>query len=205
MDESEQVINKSCTLYDPNPVTGEGAYGCNTFGFQTYSNRTLRLDILGSFETFGIKHDVTFGSSQLRQLIELPPTFDTYGAAPYTANNLYNPRYYPAVHSDIAPISNKISRNAVVDSRVFSRLHPVRAALGPVDGSQRGQQQGQVERCDRSAGRNARQRPVAEFLPVQCAVSGGVLSRPVGQYWSVKLPSRPSDGERQQHGRRPCF
>jgi iron complex outermembrane recepter protein len=94
-DESEQVINKSCTLYDPNPVTGEGAYGCNTFGFQTYSNRTLRLDILGSFETFGIKHDVTFGSSQLRQLIELPPTFDTYGAAPYDANNLYDPRYYP--------------------------------------------------------------------------------------------------------------
>src|SRR3984957_12768101 len=94
-DESEKVINKSCTLFDPDVVTGEGAFGCNTFGFQTYSNRTLRLDILGSFETFGIKHDVTFGSSQLRQLIELPPTFDTYGAAPYDANNLYDPRYYP--------------------------------------------------------------------------------------------------------------
>jgi hypothetical protein len=25
-------------------------------------------------------------------------------------------------------------------------------------------------------------------------VSGGVLSRPVGQYWSVKVPSKPSDG-----------
>src|ERR1700676_5633434 len=25
-------------------------------------------------------------------------------------------------------------------------------------------------------------------------VSGGVLSRPVGQYWSVTVPSRPSDG-----------
>ena len=25
-------------------------------------------------------------------------------------------------------------------------------------------------------------------------VSGGVLSRPVGQYWSVRVPSRPSDG-----------
>jgi iron complex outermembrane receptor protein len=94
-DEKEQVINKSCTLYDPNPVSGEGAYGCNTFGFQVYANRTLRLDILGSFETFGIKHDVTVGVSQLRQLIELPATFDDYGDAPYTANNLFDPRYYP--------------------------------------------------------------------------------------------------------------
>ena len=93
-DESEKVINKSCTLFDPNVVTGEGAFGCNTFGFQTYSNRSLRFDVLGSFETFGIKHDVTIGAAQLRQFIELPPTFDTYGAPPYTANNLYDPRYY---------------------------------------------------------------------------------------------------------------
>lgn len=94
-EESETVLNKSCTLYDPNAVTGEGAYSCNTFGFQTYSNRTYRLDILGSFLTFGVKHDVTVGISQLRQFILLPPTFDSYGAPPYTANNLYNPRYYP--------------------------------------------------------------------------------------------------------------
>lgn len=94
-DESEKVINKSCTLFDPNVVTGEGAFGCNTFGFGTYANRSLRLDLLGSFETFGIKHDVTVGAAQLRQFIELPPTFDTYGAPPYTANNLYDPRYYP--------------------------------------------------------------------------------------------------------------
>ena len=93
-DESEKVINKSCTLFDPNVITGEGAFGCNTFGFETYSNRSLRLDLLGSFETFGIKHDVTVGAAQLRQFIELPPSFDTYGAAPYTANNLYDPRYY---------------------------------------------------------------------------------------------------------------
>jgi iron complex outermembrane receptor protein len=93
--ESEEVLNKSCTLNDPNPVTGEGAYACGTFGFQTYANRTLRLDILGSFQTFGITHDVTVGVSQLRQVIELPPSFDTYGAPPYNANNLYSPRDYP--------------------------------------------------------------------------------------------------------------
>ena len=93
--ESEDVLNKACTLNDPNPITGEGAYACGTFGFQTYSNRTLRLDILGSFQTFGITHDVTVGVSQLRQLIELPSSFDTYGAAPYNADNLYSPRAYP--------------------------------------------------------------------------------------------------------------
>src|SRR5450432_415879 len=61
--ESESVLNKSCTLTDPNAITGEGAYSCSTFGFQAYTNRTYRMDILGSFQTFGITHDVTFGAS----------------------------------------------------------------------------------------------------------------------------------------------
>jgi iron complex outermembrane recepter protein len=93
--ESEEVLNKSCTLYDPDPLTGEGSYTCGTFGFQTFANRTLRLDILGSFETFGITHDVTVGVSQLRQHIRLPSSFDNFTDSPYNANNLYSPRYYP--------------------------------------------------------------------------------------------------------------
>jgi iron complex outermembrane receptor protein len=94
-EESEEVLNKSCTLYDPNPVTGEGTYTCGTFGFETYSNRTFRLDILGSFQTFGITHDVTVGASQLRQHIRLPSSFDNFTNPPYNANNLYSPRAYP--------------------------------------------------------------------------------------------------------------
>jgi iron complex outermembrane receptor protein len=94
-EESEKVLNKSCTLNDPDPVTGEGAYACGTFGFAVYANRTLRLDFLGSFQTFGITHDVTVGASQLRQFIELPDSFDSFTGAPYNANNLYSPRYYP--------------------------------------------------------------------------------------------------------------
>jgi iron complex outermembrane receptor protein len=93
--ESESVLNKSCTLTDPNAVTGEGAYSCNTFGFQAYTNRTYRMDILGSFQTFGITHDMTFGVSQLKQHIRLPTSFDYYAAPPYTADNLYSPRAYP--------------------------------------------------------------------------------------------------------------
>jgi len=69
--ESESVLNKSCTLNDPNAITGEGAYACGTFGFAAYTNRTYRLDVLGSFDTFGIRHDVTLGASQLKQ--QYPP------------------------------------------------------------------------------------------------------------------------------------
>jgi len=93
--ESESVLNKSCTLNDPNAITGEGAYACGTFGFAAYTNRTYRLDVLGSFDTFGIRHDVTLGASQLKQHIRLPTSFDNFANAPYNADNLYSPRTYP--------------------------------------------------------------------------------------------------------------
>jgi iron complex outermembrane recepter protein len=94
-DEAESVLNKSCTLNDPNAITGEGAYACGTFGFAAYTNRTYRIDVLGSFETFGIRHDVTVGASQLKQHIRLPTSFDNFTAPPYNADNLYLPRAYP--------------------------------------------------------------------------------------------------------------
>jgi iron complex outermembrane recepter protein len=93
--ESESVFNKACTLTDPSAITGEGAYGCSLTGFAAYTNRTYRMDILGSFQTFGITHDVTFGASQLKQHIRLPSSFDNFQAPPYSADNLYSPRAYP--------------------------------------------------------------------------------------------------------------
>ena len=94
-DESESVLNKSCTLNDPSAITGEGAYACGTFGFAAYTNRSYRIDVLGSFDTFGIRHDVTVGASQLKQHIRLPTSFDNFADPPYNADNLYSPRAYP--------------------------------------------------------------------------------------------------------------
>jgi iron complex outermembrane receptor protein len=93
--EAQSIFDKSCSLVNPNTITGEGSYACGTFAFSNYTNRTYRLDVLGSFQTFGITHDVTFGASQLKQNIAVPNSFDNYGAAPYTADNLYSPRVYP--------------------------------------------------------------------------------------------------------------
>jgi iron complex outermembrane recepter protein len=93
--ESESVLDKSCTLNDPNAITGEGAYACSTSGFAAYMNRSYRLDVLGSFDTFGIRHDVTVGASQLKQQVLLPSSYDNFADAPYTADNLYSPRAYP--------------------------------------------------------------------------------------------------------------
>ncbi len=93
--ESQTVLDKTCTLTDPDATTGAGAYGCSTFGFQTYANRTWRLDVLGTFSVFGIENDVTVGASQLRQHLLLPNAFNAYDNPPYNANNLYNPVYLP--------------------------------------------------------------------------------------------------------------
>lgn len=93
--EKQKVSDLSCDLYDPNFTTGETSYQCQSFGFDTYSNRSLRLDVLGKFDTFGIKHDFAIGASQLRQFIGLPPNFYQYFAAPYDMQNIYNPRQYP--------------------------------------------------------------------------------------------------------------
>lgn len=93
--EAEEVFDKSCTLYDPDSITGEGAYTCGTSGFADYTNRSYRMDVLGSFNTFGIRHDVTVGASQLKQTILLPNSFENFTDPPYNANNLYSPRIYP--------------------------------------------------------------------------------------------------------------
>ncbi len=105
--ESQTVLDKTCTLTDPNAITGEGAYGCSTFGFQTYSNRTWRLDILGTFNVFGVENDVTVGASQLRQHLLLPNDFFAYDNAPYNFNNLYSPVSLPnpTVPSSASPFS----------------------------------------------------------------------------------------------------
>jgi iron complex outermembrane recepter protein len=94
--EDQDVLNKSCSLTDPNFATGESSYSCGTFGFKSYSNRSLRFDVQGKFHTFGWLHSIAIGASQLRQHILLPRTFDSFsGAPPLNAQNVYVPRYYP--------------------------------------------------------------------------------------------------------------
>jgi iron complex outermembrane receptor protein len=93
--ETQTVLNKGCALYDPDTVTGEGPYYCNFYGFETYTNQSYRVDVLGSFNTFGIKHDVTVGASQLKQPIHLPDTYDNFNAPGYNDQNFYSPRHYP--------------------------------------------------------------------------------------------------------------
>jgi iron complex outermembrane receptor protein len=100
--ESQDVLQKNCVLTDPDLATGEGSYNCGTFGFSQYSNRSYRLDVSGSFETFGLKHSLAIGASQLRQHLQLPGAFYNYSfdasGAPvpeYSTQNLYDPRTYP--------------------------------------------------------------------------------------------------------------
>jgi iron complex outermembrane receptor protein len=100
--ESQKVLQKNCVLTDPDLTTGEGSYNCGTFGFEQYSNRSFRLDVSGSFETFGLQHSLAIGGSQLRQHLRLPSAFYNYsydasGAAvpEYSSQNLYDPRAYP--------------------------------------------------------------------------------------------------------------
>jgi iron complex outermembrane receptor protein len=93
--EKQKVLSEFCNMQDPNFTTGETQYFCDTFGFQTYSNRSLRLDLLGKFNTFGLQHDFAIGASQLKQLILLPNEFDQFYAPPYNMQNIYTPRYYP--------------------------------------------------------------------------------------------------------------
>jgi len=87
--------NDGCTASTPDFQTGEAAYSCSRSTFGPLWDKQIRIDLTGNFSLFGMEHYMAVGFRQSGQDWKTVDGRVDYNFAPYTTQNIFNPRAYP--------------------------------------------------------------------------------------------------------------